>query len=272
MFQIKICGLTQPGDAQAVASAGADAIGLNFYPASKRYVDPNAAEAIVRELPESIIRVGLFVNKSAGEIRELVQRLRLDLVQLHGDESPADIAALRHIPVMKAFRPANNLEVSHYLEACMQLGCRPRMVLLDANVPGEFGGTGHQADWEIAKQYRQSLRVPPLVLAGGLTPENIAYAIRTVQPDAVSTRPAAWKVHQDGRIRSGLPNSSQQLGPRSASRTNARFAARGSWRVRTQRLATMQPISKPANPKLCCQATSLIAAGRQGLRTAAPKR
>ena len=187
MFQIKICGLTQPGDAEAVAAAGADAIGLNFYPASKRFVEPATAEAIVRKLPQSIVRVGLFVNRPASEIRELVQRLRLDLVQLHGDESPADIAALDAIPVMKAFRPKSNSDLISFLESCQQLSCTPRMVLLDAHIPGAFGGTGHRGNWEIAQQYRQSLRVPPLVLAGGLTPENVAEAIRTVQPVAVDT-------------------------------------------------------------------------------------
>ena len=187
MFRIKICGLTHPSDADAVVAAGADAVGLNFYHGSKRHIDPEMAAAIVRELPESIVRVGLFVNAPAGEIRELVNRLRLDLVQLHGDESPADIAALGEIPVMKAFRPASSLEVIVYLEACARLGCQPRMVLLDASVPGALGGTGLRADWEIAQQYLQSLRVPPLVLAGGLTPDNVAEAIRTVKPAAVDT-------------------------------------------------------------------------------------
>jgi phosphoribosylanthranilate isomerase len=187
MFQIKICGLTHPSDAHAVAAAGADAIGLNFYRASKRCVDPAMAEAIVRELPEAIVRVGLFVNMPAGEIRQLVERLRLDLVQLHGDESPVDIAALGEIPVMKAFRPTSNMAIVLYLEACARLGCKPRLVLLDANVPGALGGTGQPADWEIARQYRQSLRVPPLVLAGGLTPETVAEAIRSVRPAAVDT-------------------------------------------------------------------------------------
>jgi phosphoribosylanthranilate isomerase len=111
----------------------------------------------------------------------------LDLVQLHGDESPADIAALGSIPVMKAFRPTSSLVVIEYLNACTRLGCQPRMVLLDANVPGEFGGTGHRADWDIAQQYQLSLPAPPLVLAGGLTPANVGEAIRAVRPAAVDT-------------------------------------------------------------------------------------
>ena len=187
MFRIKICGLTHPDDARAVAAAGADAIGLNFYPASKRYVSPAVAEEIIRELPESIVRVGLFVNAPVAEIRLFVDRLGLNMVQLHGDESPADLAALGEIPVMKAVRPTTYTEVNTYLDDCLLSGCQPRLVLLDAKVPGAFGGTGARANWEVARQYVHSMRMPPLVLAGGLTPDNVAEAIRAVRPAAVDT-------------------------------------------------------------------------------------
>jgi len=192
MFRIKICGITNVEDARAAAGAGADAVGLNFYAPSPRYVDLELARKIVASLPRGIIKVGLFVNADVDEVIRRFDELGLDLIQLHGDEPPRYLGQLGGRPVMRAFRPgAEGLEpVGRYLTDCRQLGCAPRLVLIDALVSGEYGGTGRVADWQLLKTYRAGPETdwrPPLVLAGGLTPGNVAEAIHAVRPAAVDT-------------------------------------------------------------------------------------
>lgn len=189
MFRVKICGITNVADARAVVQAGADAVGLNFYPKSPRYVAPDRARHIAARLPAGVVKVGLFVNADAAEVCETFDRLGLDLIQLHGDEPPEFLDSLRPRPVMRAFRlgPAGLPPVLEYLDRCRQLGCSPQLTLLDAHIPGQFGGTGMTADWTVAKGYPADPEHPPLVLAGGLTPQNVAQAIRAVRPTAVDT-------------------------------------------------------------------------------------
>ncbi len=193
-FRVKICGITGVDDAAAVAQAGADAVGLNFYAKSVRFVDTDTARAIVAALPPSITKVGLFVNAAADEIRDRLRQLGLDLIQLHGDEPPQLVARLADVPVMKAFRvgPQGLFPVYDYIEQVERLGCRLHAVLLDAFVEGSYGGSGQAADWAAISAYtsaRETSRrtLPPLVLAGGLTAENVARAIQTVRPAAVDT-------------------------------------------------------------------------------------
>jgi phosphoribosylanthranilate isomerase len=199
MFQVKICGITTTGDAQAAARAGADAIGLNFYRGSPRFVTEEQARAIVECLPPGVVRVGLFVDTAAAEVCETFSRLGLDLIQLHGDQPPEFLAGLGGRPVMRAFRlgSAGLMPLRQYLERCKQLGCLPRLVLIDAHVPGVFGGTGTVADWRVARECADDRSLPPLVLAGGLTPMNVAEAIHTVRPAAVDT--ASGVEHAHGR-------------------------------------------------------------------------
>jgi phosphoribosylanthranilate isomerase len=187
VFQIKICGITSVADALAVAQAGADAIGLNFYRRSQRYITVEMAWQIVAELPPEVVKVGLFVDTPVGEIARTFDDLRLDLIQLHGDQPPEFLGELGNRPVMRAFRVGRDglRPVAKYIGRCRQIGSSPKLVLLDALVAGEFGGTGKTGDWDAAKQYAAEVGLPPLVLAGGLTPENVATAIRTVRPTAV---------------------------------------------------------------------------------------
>ena len=189
MFRIKICGLTHVVEAVAAARAGADAIGLNFYPKSRRFIQLDHARQIVEALPSEVVKVGLFVNASAADICRTFDQLGLDLIQLHGDEPATFLAQLGDRPVMRAFRLGESgLEsIARYLGDCRQLGCMPKLVLVDAHVKGAYGGTGQVADWQALKQYPLDASVPPLVLAGGLTPGNVAEAIRTVRPAAVDT-------------------------------------------------------------------------------------
>ena len=187
MFQIKVCGITCVEDARATAEAGADAIGINFYARSPRVVSPEQAREIVTAVPREVMKVGLFVNEAAARVCQLFDELHLDLIQLHGDETPDFLGRLRGRPIMKVFRVgAGGLaEVRDYLAQCEALGVRPQAVLLDAPSAGWYGGTGRQADWGVAKAYQEASGLPALVLAGGLRPENIEAAIRAVRPAAV---------------------------------------------------------------------------------------
>jgi phosphoribosylanthranilate isomerase len=187
MFRVKICGITYVEDALAAARAGADAIGLNFYPRSPRYVSFETARQIMAVLPEEMVAVGLFVNAPSSDVCRLCDELRLDLIQLHGDEPPEYLALLGARPIMRAFRVgAEGLQpVLEYLDRCRELAAMPRLTLLDSPVGAKFGGTGQTGDWSAAARYAAQADVPPLVLAGGLTPSNVAAAIEAVHPAAV---------------------------------------------------------------------------------------
>jgi phosphoribosylanthranilate isomerase len=187
MFRIKICGITSVDDALTAVRAGADAIGLNFYPRSPRYISLDTARQIVAAVPKGIVKVGLFVNAPAPDVCQTCDELHLDLIQLHGDEPPEYLTQLDDRPIIRAFRVgADGLAfVSDYLARCRQLQALPKLVLLDSLVAGEFGGTGKVVDWSVAQQYVTQSGLPPLVLAGGLTPDNVAEAIQAIRPAAV---------------------------------------------------------------------------------------
>jgi phosphoribosylanthranilate isomerase len=190
VFYVKICGITTPDDAIMVARAGADAIGLNFYPKSPRSIDQEQARAIVAAVPATIVKVGLFVNAPADLVCQRCDRLGLDIVQLHGDETPEYLKLLGTRPVIRVFRiGAEGLRSAfEYLERCQTLGCPPPLVLFDSRVSGTFGGTGAVGEWQALAAYKPSPPVrPAMVLAGGLTPDNVAEAIRSVRPQAVDT-------------------------------------------------------------------------------------
>lgn len=188
LFRIKICGVTQPADAAFAAAAGADAIGLNFYALSARCLERQQATEIAAATPGHVRKVGLFVNAPLEQVRELHALLGLDVVQLHGDESPEYVAGLAGTPVVKAFRLATGGEgaVTAFVAACQQQRTPLAAVLLDAFQAGTYGGTGHTADWQAAAALRRQLEVP-VILAGGLTATNVAAAIAAVQPYGVDT-------------------------------------------------------------------------------------
>jgi phosphoribosylanthranilate isomerase len=189
MFTIKICGITRPEDAEAAAAAGADAIGLNFYEKSPRYVDVDRARIIIAAVPPGVVKVGVFVNAPVQEVCRLYDDLKLDLIQLHGDEPLEYLAQLNDRPIIKALRVSGTeglRAMIDYIAACKKLFHIPRFILLDAPLSEGFGGSGKSADWTLAKRYCAAPG-PPLVLAGGLRPDNVAEAIRTTGPQAVDT-------------------------------------------------------------------------------------
>jgi phosphoribosylanthranilate isomerase len=188
MFRIKICGITTEADARVAADAGADAVGLNFYEKSRRFVDPPAARRIADALPPGVMRVGVFVNHAANEIAETANQVGLDCIQLHGNEPPNLLATLPGaVKIVRAF-PCDEYglkPIVAYLEECRTLRRVPDAVLIDANAGADFGGTGKRADWERIANERNILGNIPMVLAGGLTPDNVAAAIMATRPSGV---------------------------------------------------------------------------------------
>jgi phosphoribosylanthranilate isomerase len=172
MVRIKICGITNLEDARVAVEAGADALGFVFYEKSPRFINPVRAAEIIAKLPPFIQSVGLFVNEETEKINWTADYCGLDLVQLHGDETPEDCLEVTR-RVIKAFRvqnivsidPLNKYQVAGYL--------------LDAWSPDAYGGTGRTFNWELAGAAR---KYGPIILAGGLSPDNIAEAIMSVKP------------------------------------------------------------------------------------------
>lgn len=190
---IKVCGIRDVAIAEAAAAAGASAIGLNFFAKSPRFVTPADAAKIVSALSATPTRpIGLFVNHSRDEIESIAAQAGLTAIQLHGDETPAFIHDLhqRHPDwaILKAFRIGDSLQpVAEFLAECNRLSSPLAACLLDARVDGSFGGTGTVAPWELIARDYDRTNWSPLILAGGLTPDNVAAAIRIVRPNGVDT-------------------------------------------------------------------------------------
>ncbi|MCD6705130.1 MAG: phosphoribosylanthranilate isomerase [Thiobacillus sp.] len=174
--RVKICGITRPRDLHAACDAGADALGFVFYEKSPRHVSIAAAAALLRELPPFVQSVGLFVNAEPAFIELVLQAVPLDLLQFHGDETPADCARFGR-PYIKAERVNRETD----LLKCAADFDAARGLLLDAFVPGMPGGTGERFDWSLIPPALPR----PVILSGGLTPDNVAEAVRRVRPWAV---------------------------------------------------------------------------------------
>jgi phosphoribosylanthranilate isomerase len=177
MTLVKICGITNLEDAFASVSAGADALGFNFYRASPRYIQPSAARRIIDQLPRHVLNVGVFVNESTPEaVREIAAQAGVTAFQLHGDESPEYCAALADSYVIKAISASalRDDEIQTY---------QVTAIMLDAGDKRMRGGTGRTFDWSVASKLVKL--VPKLFLAGGLSPDNVDEAIRQVRPFAI---------------------------------------------------------------------------------------
>jgi phosphoribosylanthranilate isomerase len=202
LFTVKICGLTTPGDAALAAAAGADAIGLNFVAGSPRVLGIDAARAVAAAVPPGVLKVGVFAGATAAEIRRIAEAVGLDAVQLHGHldgagpgvDPPERCGELAGRTVIRAVRlePGSDplAAARVWLTAAAALGHPPAMVIVDAPVtrgtaPGHLGGTGATANWAALAGARPL--GPPMALAGGLTPDNVAEAIRASMAAAVDT-------------------------------------------------------------------------------------
>jgi phosphoribosylanthranilate isomerase len=176
MAHVKICGITRPEDAELAAALGAWAIGFNFWPGSKRRVDPAVAAGIARELRRKVEPVGVFVNPTLDEVVRLVEGVGLTHVQLHGDEGPSFCTAVAErtgARVIKALGVGSGADIRDAERFHTDFH------MLDAAAGSAYGGTGRTFDWALVQQRRSHV---PLILSGGLTPENVAEGIATVRP------------------------------------------------------------------------------------------
>ena len=171
---IKICGVTSAADAALAAQAGADAIGVNLWPGSKRYVTPAAARAVLAGVPAGVLKVGVFVDAPPAEVARAMEELSLDRAQLHGDEQAADYGALDEDRVIKVVRVRDDGSMTGAGD------WSPGLWLYDAYVEG-FGGAGVSPPWPVVARAARR----PFLLAGGLGPHNVADAIRATRPDGV---------------------------------------------------------------------------------------
>jgi phosphoribosylanthranilate isomerase len=178
--RIKICGITNPADAERAADLGVNWVGLNFYAKSPRYIDEAAARSILQVLPASVEPVALFVNEPWTQMQQLASALAIGTIQVHGalesDLHSTQLSWFRALSV----RDADDLRA---IEASLATNAvLPTAILIDAHVPGMFGGTGQVAPWHLLADFKPGV---PIILAGGLTPDNVAEAIRIVRPYAV---------------------------------------------------------------------------------------
>ena len=168
-MMVKICGITNREDAQAAAEGGASAVGFNFYPESPRYIAPAIAAEIISSLPPGICKVGVFVNQPAERVTAVARECCLDVVQLHGDEGPAEYPA--DIRVWKAVRVGESFDWREWRD------CPAEAILLDGPAGALYGGSGHAFEWSLA-----SGALRRIILAGGLGPDNVREAIAAVHP------------------------------------------------------------------------------------------
>jgi phosphoribosylanthranilate isomerase len=172
---VKICGITTAEDAQAAVESGADALGFNFYPKSKRYISPDRAAVIIKSVPAKILAVGVFVNPDKEDVRDAIQKSRINVLQFSGDEKPEHLSGFK-IPIIKAIHITDRASVEKMKSFVVD------SYLLDTFSSDDFGGTGKQFHWEIAMEAK---RYGKIIVAGGLTPENVSDLVRNVRPYGV---------------------------------------------------------------------------------------
>jgi phosphoribosylanthranilate isomerase len=174
--QVKICGMTNKDDSLFAAGCGATALGFIFYPPSPRYITPENARKIISAMPDEVVKVGVFVNEKTEGIKKVMEYCALDMIQLHGDESPELCRQFSSSIVIKAVHLKNDDDLNK--ARCYSVAA----ILADSRHAGLYGGTGKKADWELAIALKKKM---PLILSGGLNEGNIAEAMQTVAPAAL---------------------------------------------------------------------------------------
>ncbi|MEI6175926.1 MAG: phosphoribosylanthranilate isomerase [Verrucomicrobiota bacterium] len=205
---LKICGVTMREDAEQLVTLGVDALGVNFWPRSKRFLAPENA-VWLREFAGRILRVGVFVNEASELPLRLIREGLLDVVQVHGDETPEDVAIYREsgVPFFKGI----GVKTPDDLKQALVFGASA--LLLDAHAPGVYGGTGETFDWNAAVEFKSRHPQLPVILAGGIVPENAADAAAVV-------RPAALDVASGAEISPGVKDFDKVAALLAAIRTN----------------------------------------------------
>ena len=198
LLKIKICGITNMPDAEAAVQAGADALGFMFYASSPRHITPDQASKIIRRLPPFVAKVGVFVNAPTPSVLDIARHCGLDTLQFHGDESPEECAdpSLAACKCLKAFRMRDHSTLRELAPFAEKVDA----FLLDSYTPNQRGGTGARFNWDLAVEARSAGR--PVILAGGLTPDNIAEAVAKVRPYGVD-------VSSGVEVRPGLKDSAK---------------------------------------------------------------
>ena len=177
MVKVKICGITNLNDALDAASVGADALGFVFYKKSPRYISPEKAAEIIKELPVSIKKVGVFVNSDEKTVRNIKKLCKLDILQFHGDETPSFCRKFKGSKVIKAFRIKDKSNLNRLA------GYKVWGFLFDSFDKNSYGGTGKTFDWKILKDHK--LKTQKIFLSGGLNSKNVTMAIKSLKPDWV---------------------------------------------------------------------------------------
>jgi phosphoribosylanthranilate isomerase len=202
MTRVKFCGFTHQDDVAQAVALGADALGFVFYGPSSRYVSPEHAQTLTRSVPAFVTRVGLFVNEEAETVQRIFELARLNLIQYHGEESPEFCDAIG-LPYIKAFRVRKGMDLRPEMDRYPNASG----FLLDAYVKGQPGGTGERFDWELIPQSHA-----PIILAGGLTPDNAKDAIDQVAPWAldvsggIETKPGRMDTDKMARFMNACRN------------------------------------------------------------------
>jgi phosphoribosylanthranilate isomerase len=203
--RVKICGMTRVADALAASVAGADAIGLNFWSGTPRFVEVGRAREIADALPPFVTKVALFVDPEPAQVRAILDALPVDVLQFHGTEAPALCRAFGR-PYLKAVHMKDGVELLEYASLYEDAAG----LVFDSYRPGDLpGGTGRAFDWSRLSADVRAKLPAPVILSGGLDPQNVEAAIRSVRPWAVDVSSGVEELGPDGKARRGLKDASR---------------------------------------------------------------